>query len=337
MRDARRQLRPVHPRADASAPEKRRRETPRPGATGRFAAALVILLAVAGAFGLAACAGSDEDGGHESVLARVNGVEISRAEVDGVRAEARLAGKDDDAAAALDEAIGRELVRQEAARLGVQVDEAAIDERLVELTARFGGEEALAQALESAAMTREQLRSGTAHGLLREKLRDRRFGGLAVSESAAREFYREHIDDLFTEPAAVRLGSILVRTERQAEKLATDIREGAAFDRVARQYSRDPESKASGGMLGWITESTLPDSLRDAVKGLARGSVSDPVEGPGGWFLLKLYDRRAARVATFAEVEEELRAELDRRKQMRALDRWIAAERGRAEIEMLGS
>lgn len=296
--------------------------------------AVTAAVLVAGACGAGVGAQGEGDGG--KVLARVNGAAVTQAEVDDVRAEARLAGEDDGARAALDEAIGRELVRQEAERLGIRVADDAVEARLAAVAARVGGDEALARALDDARMTRDQLRRGAAYGLLREAVRDARFGDLQVPESAVRAFYRRNLDALFTESAAARLGSILVRTRPLAEKLVAQIRAGEAFDRLARQYSRDPESRANGGMLGWIDVTTLPVSLRAAVDVLEEGAVSDPVEGPGGWFLLKLYGRRAAEVTPYAEVRDGLRDELVLRRRVRALERWIEEERGRADIEILG-
>jgi parvulin-like peptidyl-prolyl isomerase len=314
---------------DAGSP-RRPRLAPRRWGLG---VVLVAALAVALAAGLAACGGSDGGGDGPAALAQVNGVPVTQGQVDDVRAEGRLAGDEKDAAAALEEAILREVLRQEAERLGVAVDEAAIDARVADVAERLGGDEALAQALETAAMSPEQLRRGAEHGLLREAVRERRFDDLTVTDAAVRSFYREHRDDLFTEPAAVRLSSILVRVEDVADEVLAKLAEGAAFAELARIYSRDAESKDDGGMLGWITEASLPAPLAAAARELQRGEISDPVGGPGGWYVLKLHDRRAATTRPFAAVEDGLRAELDLRKQVRALDAWIAAARERASVE----
>lgn len=294
---------------------------------------VVITLVLAFA-GLSACGGAgDGEDDASGVAAKVNGVPVTQDQIDDVRAEGRLAGEEKDAEAALEDAIGREILRQEAERLGLSVDTAAIDARVADVAERLGGEEALTQALEAAAMSPEQLRRGAEHGLLREALRESRFGDLAATDAAVRTFYREHRRDLFTEPAAVRLSSILVRVEDIADEVLAKLAEGAPFAELARIYSRDAESKNEGGMLGWITEESLPAPLAIAARDLERGEVSAPVGGPGGWYVLKLHDRREAEVRPFAAVEEGLRAELDLREQVRALDAWIAAELERATVE----
>lgn len=293
----------------------------------------VSLLAalVAGVACLGACGEAEPEAG-AVVLARVNGEPVTQAQVDDVRAESRLAGDGKDAAAALDEAIGRALVGQEAGRLGLAVDQAAVDERVAAVTERAGGEEALARALEDAGMSADQLRRGAEYGLLRGLVRDERFGDVAASDAKVRAFYRRHRDDLFTEPAAVDLSSILVRTERLGEKLAADLRAGRRFADLARTYSRDPVTRDAGGRLGWTTLASLPAPLRRAVDTMQKGEVAGPVQGPGGWFVLKLHERRAVVVTPFAEVRDELRAELDLRARVRALDAWIVAERKRADV-----
>ncbi len=302
---------------------------------GRRGPAVVLTLVLLGlsVFGLGACGGSGNatDTG-DAVLARVNGEPVTRADVEDVRAEARLAGDEKDADAALEDAIGRALVRQEAERLGVVVSPADVDERIAAVTRRLGGEEALAQALDDADMSAEQLRRGAEYGLLRGQVRDARFGDLGVSDAAARAFYRRNLDDLFTEPAAVDLSMIVVRTKRLGEKVIDELAAGASFARVAKTYTRDPASRETGGRLGWIASASLPDPLRVAVERMTKGAVTGPVEGPMGWYVLKVHGRRSASVETFAEVEKAVRGELLLRKRTRALDRWIAAERKRAEV-----
>jgi len=288
-----------------------------------------LLLAAAG---LAACGGSGETSGAATVLARVNGEPVTQGQVDDVRAESRLAGEDEGADAALEEAIGRALVRQEAERLGLAVDESAVDERVADVTDRAGGEEALSKALAEAGMDAEQLRRGAEYGLLRGKVRDARFAGVAATDAKVRAFYRRNVEELFTEPAAADFSSILVRTERVGEDLVGKLGDGARFPELARRYSRDPVTRDAGGRLGWTRLDTLPVPLRRALAGMAKGEVAGPVEGPGGWFVLKMHDRRAAEVLAFAEVEDELRAELDLRARIRALDEWIAGERKRADV-----
>ncbi len=304
-----------------------------------LAAAVLALLACLAL--LAAC-GGDGDGGTTSspaVLARVDGEPVTQADVDQVLAERRLAGQAVDtkkaAKAALDEAIERVLVTREAERLGLSVGDADIRARIGEVRDRLGGADLLAAMLESVKMTQQQLRDGSSYGLLRDRLRDAKFPDVAAGDAAVRSFYERHRDEVFTEPAAVRLGSIAFRGINAANGVHEKLVKGAAFDEMARMYSVDPATKQSGGMLGWVRADSLPGPLAEAVARLEPGQLSDVVEGPGGWYVLKLYDRRAEQVTPFAKVEAALRKELDQRARLKELERWLERARGRAEVQLL--
>ena len=77
----------------------------------------------------------------------------------------------------------------------------------------------------------------------------------------------------------------------QAQKLADDIRAGANFGNVARQFSRGP-SAFDAGNVGWVMEDQLSPELATVVKTLQVGAVSNPVAAGGGYYLLQLRERR---------------------------------------------
>jgi hypothetical protein len=66
---------------------------------------------------------------------------------------------------------------------------------------------------------------------------------------------------------------------------------GIPFADAARLYSDDRGTRESGGELGWVAVKNLNTRLRDAVIGLKRGDVSEPVRTRQGWHLLQVVDR----------------------------------------------
>lgn len=65
---------------------------------------------------------------------------------------------------------------------------------------------------------------------------------------------------------------------------------GMPFTDAARLYSDDRGTRESGGELGWVAVKNLNAHLRDAVVGLKRGDVSEPVRTRQGWHLLQVVD-----------------------------------------------
>lgn len=78
---------------------------------------------------------------------------------------------------------------------------------------------------------------------------------------------------------------------RTAQRLVDELRRGARFEAVARQFSQTA-SASVGGDLGWMQEATMGDELREAVAKLEEGQVSDPVATLGGIQILKLEKKR---------------------------------------------
>jgi len=299
----------------------------------------VACLAILAAAGLAACGGGGgRDGASASpdaVVARVDGRAVHHSAVDQARAEARFAGGADDAGQALDAAIDRELVRAEAERMGLTADEAEVESRVVALGAQLGGDAALKSALEQASVSEAQLRESLRAGVLRTAVQDARFARVKAGPAAARRFYERRRADLFTQPAAVKLGAIVARNEGIAGNAIKRLRAGRPFEEVARQFSVDPELKSAGGAMGWIDPRSMPEPLSKAVARLRVGATSRPVAGPGGAWIFKVLARRPQRVVPFAGARAQIQGALTGRRRAAALDKWLATARKDALIERL--
>jgi parvulin-like peptidyl-prolyl isomerase len=288
--------------------------------------ALVLLLAACG--GAAAPTASPTA---DPVAGIVNGQVLHASDVGVVLAERRLLGQS--AAGAFKEAVDRELVRQEAARLGVTADAAAVDKRVADLTTQMGGAAALTKALAAAKATPAQLRQSITDGVLRQAVQDARYPKLNVDARAVRAYYKAHLKDLFTRAASVHLAAIPVRAKLIAENALTRLKQGHPFAEVARQFSIDPESKANGGDMGWVTAASLPQGLQKTVATAKPGLVPRPIEAAGGWYVLDVIATQPAQVLPFAKVSAGLKAELTRVKRSRALDAWLAEARKKASIQ----
>ncbi len=78
---------------------------------------------------------------------------------------------------------------------------------------------------------------------------------------------------------------------RFAERLSQEMRRGARFSAVARQFSQ-AASAPVGGDMGWLRPDQLPPELAKAVAQLNPGDLSAPIPYGGGYYLLLVLDRR---------------------------------------------
>jgi peptidyl-prolyl cis-trans isomerase SurA len=82
-----------------------------------------------------------------------------------------------------------------------------------------------------------------------------------------------------------------------ARRLVAQLQAGANFAAVARQFSQSA-SADNDGEIGWVSPSEVESALRMTLETLSPGAVSDPVRGTGGFHILLLRDRRESRGAT---------------------------------------
>lgn len=119
----------------------------------------------------------------------------------------------------------------------------------------------------------------------------------------------------FATPAQTQARHILIKgtgtdSRAQAEKLLTQLKAGASFEDLARQYSADPGSAAKGGDLGFFPKGRMVEPFEKALDALTNsGELSPVVESTFGFHIIRLEARKPATQQSFEEVQEQLRAE----------------------------
>ena len=104
---------------------------------------------------------------------------------------------------------------------------------------------------------------------------------------------------------------ILLETEEAAIDMVDRLAKGADFTELAKVHSTGP-SGPNGGDLGWFGEGMMVAEFENAVKAMAVGAVSDPVQTQFGWHVIKLNDTRRIKAPEFESVQNELAAEMQR-------------------------
>ena len=100
----------------------------------------------------------------------------------------------------------------------------------------------------------------------------------------------------------IRLGEIFLAVDdpsqdaevaAAAQRLMQDVRSGANFAQMARQFSQSASARA-GGDLGWSLVDQLADEVRAAVEPAPAGALVGPVLTRGGYAILAVVGRREA-------------------------------------------
>lgn len=94
---------------------------------------------------------------------------------------------------------------------------------------------------------------------------------------------------------------------RQAQELSRKAQAAPGdFAALATQYSQDPDTAQRGGDSGLQPLQQLVPVVREAVSRLKVGAVSEVVQSPAGFHVLKLTAQQPARTATLDELRERL-------------------------------
>ena len=158
-----------------------------------------------------------------------------------------------------------------------------------------------------------------------------------VKDEEVAEYYALHKDDKFTEPEQVRARHILVKTaadagadakaaaRKKAEELLAKLKAGGDFAALAKERSEDAGSAANGGDLGLFTRGRMTPAFEEAAFALQGGGLSDVVETPFGFHVIKVEEHRPGGAKPLETVHDEIADTLKRERSL-ALARKQAEE-----------
>jgi len=238
---------------------------------------LRALPAVALVFGLAGTATAQEPG-PETVVANVNGVEIT---------------------------LGH--VLQARTSLPEQFQQMPMESLLEPLVNQLIDQTALMQSVDGTLTTAEEvaLENGRRDFMANTALT--RAAEAAVSEEAIAEAYAAFVTEFDgREPTPeFNASHIIVETEEEAQALRTQLDEGADFAELARENSTDGAA-ANGGSLGWFGMGAMVPEFEDAVIDMEVGEVAGPLQTQFGWHLVILNDTRMSTAPELEDVRDAL-------------------------------
>lgn len=137
---------------------------------------------------------------------------------------------------------------------------------------------------------------------------------MTVSLPELREYYLEHLHD-FDQPAQIVWREVVVdfdkcksRTEARAkaDALLGRLRRGEDFAKLAAAESHGP-NKVKGGIWETSPGGYGVEAVNAALESLPMGRISQVIEAPTSYHIVRVEKRRAAGPASFAEVQDKIK------------------------------
>jgi peptidyl-prolyl cis-trans isomerase C len=292
------------------------------------------------------------------VVARVNGAEIRRKELDtavqALKMQMARRGRDvlplntarleNDV---LDEMVERELLRQEG-RKHVPADLDQKAQAQIEMVKKqFGSEEQFQETLAETGVTLDEYaRRVHDNVIIQDMLQHLIDNEVKVTPEEIKSFYDKNPDQ-FLRPETVRASHILIRVAPDASnELKKDkraqidaarslIKNGEKFADVARKVSEDPGSAPNGGDLGYFPRGAMVPEFDTAAFSLKTNELSEVVTTQFGYHVLMVTDRKPAQTVPFDEVKDRIGEYLKQRKGSDVVRDHVAQLRKTAKVEIL--
>jgi peptidyl-prolyl cis-trans isomerase C len=289
-----------------------------------------------------------------AVIARVNGEEITRAEFEqSVQNLEGRAGRDVPAEqrdevyrGLLNDMLAFKLLKQEADRRHVMLTDQELDEAVKQMRQQFPTEAAFKQAMADQKLTLVQVRDQARTSMLVQKLLDQAVTGSVEVKPADISTFYEKNPDRFKQPEAIKASHVLIAVPQgadaaakqaaraKAEDVLKQARAGADFAGLAKKYSNDA-SAPRGGDLGFFPRGQMVPEFETAAFALQPGQVSDIVETPFGFHIIRVTEKRPARTVPFSEVAPQIEQYLRQEQQQERTKAFIEQLKTSGKVEVL--
>ena len=249
-------------------------------------------------------------------------------------------------AGAAQQLIAHRLLLEEAQKLGITADSAAVDSMYEMLRSRAPDQAAFERELIKMGESRESLREQISEGVRLEKLMRRIFATVPKADSQECLAFYEKNKDKYTGTARVRAGQIFLPftdsmqdTEKQklhasAKELRKQILAGTPFNECAKKHSKGPGA-LDGGDIGWFKKGDLRKDLEEPLFMLKKGEISDIITTNAGLFILQKSDEEAEKQLPYEEVAESVRFVIELKERNRIVGEHLDSLKKLAKVEYI--
>lgn len=149
-----------------------------------------------------------------------------------------------------------------------------------------------------------------------------------LKEIIAYDVYRNKLREKLeiqvpTQAEQVKLSAILLDTDVTAIEVRAKLDSGGDFTALAKEFSKDENTKDKGGDMGWVPKGLYPE-LDEAAFSLPVATPSQPIATPNGYYILLVTEKKDS-----SAISEEALQIL----KSKALSDWMEETRKKSELE----
>jgi len=215
-------------------------------------------------------------------------------------------------------------VEKEADAQGVSVTDADVQRQLA-LTKRqsFPSEAAYQRFLKQSGMTQDDVLERIRIQVLATKLTRKIQASAAPVTASQIEAYYNRNKSQFAVPERRDVQLILTRTQAQANAAKSAVQGGTSWAAVARQYSTDAASKATGGELKGVSQGQQDRAFDQAAFSARKGVIVGPVKGQFGYYVVRVTNITPAQQSSLDTARTQIRSLLQQQNQQEKMTSFV--------------
>ncbi|WP_432667510.1 peptidylprolyl isomerase [Wukongibacter baidiensis] len=197
----------------------------------------------------------------------------------------------------LDKLITEELIKQEADKKGIKVDEAKVEETYTTFKERLDQDETLKTFYAENNLDDEFVKKQISMEMLVSEYEKTVIDELGLKGEKLDEITKDYV-------VQVRAKHILIKDETKAKEILEKAKAGEDFTTLAKENSEDPSAKDNNGDLGFFPRNAMVPEFEEAAFSLNIGEISELVKTEYGYHIIKVEGKK-----TISDLKDEISEE----------------------------
>lgn len=229
--------------------------------------------------------------------------------------------------------IDNEVAYQDAQKQNIKIEDSEVNEKFDQLKDALNTNPLYKEKLEKAGVTEDFLKEQIKKDLAVAKYKENFIKDIKISDKEMEAYYNNHKDQFNVEE--VKASQILISTldkdnkevskeekeklKEKAQGVLDKIKNNEDFANLAKEYSDDKNSGKDGGDLGYFAKSDKNVEFTKEVFKLDTNQVSNLIETPYGYHIVKVTDKRSA-TKSFEDSKDDIKAKILNEKYTKHID-----------------
>lgn len=246
----------------------------------------------------------------------------------------------------LNRMIDNILIEQQAAKLGIVVQDEDVTNTIRNILAQKNlTMDDFEKILEQEGMSLDAYKKDVKEQMTRSKVIRRELRTtISVSDEEIGDYYTQHIK-AYEGETAVRISQIVLfypdnaddemkgKIRVKMEEILNRLKAGESFEKLASQYSQGPTAR-EGGDIGFVERGIMNPEMEKVAFALEPGQGSGIIESSAGLSIIAVTDKRGGNARGIESVRDEIKDKLMDAKMEKKYDEWISDLRKKAIITL---